>query len=677
MNEIKIDAKGITLYVSDPADWPIAARITGSAKSDIPGVFEYTRSAANLNRIYTVFTGAKKPVVKGGSFFMDQERQKLVEYNRHAVKLAEVMSKDSIPIEPNGKFIPYSHQTKIVGVMQETCYSGVYADCGVGKTGSAARAVELQLAKGDIMRGKVLISAPLSILETSWMDDIAKFTHLKAGILWSKISNKDILGEAEIIHNYGVKPADSVSVKKKNQVLWKNQVTGAVLPKLTALERADEANWIKYKAGISYSYNLNGESRPFGTVIGKTAIKENTKVNRVLSMLNNPSYDLFLINHDGVKSYQEQLKAHNFAWVIVDESTKIKNARSSVTQAHIDISWKAKRRNVLTGTPNPNGFDDLWAQFYFLDRGLTLEGSVADFHAEYFLPVQMGGPGQVKWVVRSAQDRDRLIAKVKRSSIFLKQRDCIDLPPRTDMRRNVRMTGEQERAYLEMEEQLLTEFMDPATRNNIRSEAVNVLSKMMKLRQITSGYIVGEESTKGVFDVNPKLEDLDGFIDELGDEKLVIACQFKQEIYTLLDRYKHLGVAAIFGDEPVHKRNENIRDFQTTDKIKIMVLQPQAAAHGITLTAASYLLFLSLDYNFEYYYQTAKRIERLGQKSSIFVIHSLASLSDGSTTVDHDLMDVLGFKAQGRDILFDSASSVGDVAVEMAERLIKRGESRV
>ena len=210
----------------------------------------------------------------------------------------------------------------------------------------------------------------------------------------------------------------------------------------------------------------------------------------------------------------------------------------------------------------------------------------------------------------------------------------------------------------------------------MRAEAVNVLSKMMKLRQITSGYIVGAEGTKAAFDVNPKLEDLDGFIDELGDEKLVIACQFKEEIYTLLERYKDLGCAAIFGDEPVHKRDESIRDFRKTDKIKLMILQPQAAAHGITLTAASYLLFLSLDYNFEYYYQTAKRIERLGQTQNMFVIHSLAVLSDGSPTIDSDLMDVLAYKARNRDVLFDSAVVLADVAEEQAERLIKRGESR-
>lgn len=678
MNEIKLTAQGISLYVADLNDRVIAEHLAGSAKTETPGLYTYTLSPANLNRIYTAFTGPKRPVVKGGSFFMDRERQKLIDYNKWCARLGDILKQERVPVEPNGKFVPYAHQTKIVGGLDVHPYLGVFADCGLGKTGAAGRAVEIAIDKGEVMRGKILVSGPLSILETSWLDDLLQFTHLKAGILWSKISNKDVLGEAEVIHDFGPKPSDCASVKKKDQVMWRNKVTGQIVPKLTALEKVSLDSWVKYKAKVSYAVNINGEAKAFGPVVGRTAFKESTKLNRVQTMLNDSSYDLFLINHDGVKSYQDLLKEHQFAWVIVDESTKIKNARSAVTQAHIDISWKAKRRTILTGTPNPNGFDDLWAQFYFLDRGLTLEGSVADFHGEYFTPVHMQGPfrNNVKWVLRSTEDRDRLIAKVKRASIFLKQRDCIDLPPRTDLKRLVRMSPDQERAYIEMEEELITEFLDPKTSLNVRAEAVNVLSKMMKLRQITSGYIVGADGTKGSFDVNPKLEDLDGFLDEMGGEKLVIACQFKEEIYTLLERYKHLGVAAIFGDEPVHRRDESIRDFRNSDRIKIMILQPQAAAHGITLTSACYLLFLSLDYNFEYYYQTAKRIERLGQKRNMFVIHSLAVLSDGGPTIDSDLMEVLAYKARNRDVLFDSAVVVADVAEELTRRLIKRGTSR-
>jgi hypothetical protein len=126
----------------------------------------------------------------------------------------------------------------------------------------------------------------------------------------------------------------------------------------------------------------------------------------------------------------------------------------------------------------------------------------------------------------------------------------------------------------------------------------------------------------------------------------------------------------------VNKRNENIRDFQTTDNIQMMVLQPQAAAHGLTLTKAGYLLNLSLDWNFEYYFQIAKRIERIGQVKPICIINMLAALSDGSPTIDHDLVDVLGMKGRDHDALFDSKIDAGDVAQVLTERMVQRANNR-
>ena len=104
-------------------------------------------------------------------------------------------------------------------------------------------------------------------------------------------------------------------------------------------------------------------------------------------------------------------------------------------------------------------------------------------------------------------------------------------------------------------------------------------------------------------------------------------------------------------------------------------LQPQAAAHGITLTAASHLLFTSLDYNFEYYYQTAKRIERLGQKHPIFILHSLARYRDGSPTIDEDLLDILAGKQHDRSALF-SEQNLDEVASELTNTLIKQVQAR-
>lgn len=680
MNTLSIDLKGIRLTIDDPKDWAIAEHLTGSVESPSPGVFTYTASAANLQRIFNAFSGAKKPQVIGGQWLLNKRREELIAYRKGVEETVRICALERFPVSPNGKFTPYAHQTRIVGVLDHNPYSGCFSDCGTGKTGSLARAVELELEKGGVVRGKILVSAPLSILETSWLDDIKKFTNLKAGLLWLDITNKDILGEEQVIVDYGPKPSDAISVRTREKTLYRNP-EGRILAKVTTLDKP-YGPWERFKAKVKVAKNASGAETPFGAVLGRAAVKEETKKIEFKRLLADPTYDLFLINHDGVRLYEEELKAHEFAWVVVDESTKIKSAKSQVWKSHVAISWGSKRRNVLTGTPNPNGFMDLWAQFYFLDRGLTLEGSMKDFQKEYFTPIKVGhfnGKDAVKWEVRSASDKERLIARVRRAGIFLKQRDCIDLPPRTDMRRVVRLSGEQERAYLEMEEQLATTFRCAQASIDIRAEAVNALAKMMKLRQITSGYLPSSEGDRvvGKFESNPKLADLSDFIEELGDLKLVVVCQFKEEIQTVLESYKDLGVAAIDGSVSVCDRAESIRDFQSTDRLKMMVLQPAAAAHGITLTGSSHMFFLSLGPNFEHYYQTAKRIERIGQKNNIFVIHSLAELSDGSPTIDHDLFDLLGDKSRDRDALFDEGKGAGEMAERLAERLIQRAQKRV
>lgn len=676
MNKIQVDPAKITLTIDDPNDWIIADKLAGSVKCAGMGVFEYKTGALNLQKIFATFTGDKKPQVVGPTWVIDREREALIKYNRYCSETEQICAMERVPVEPNGLFVPFSHQTLIIGVIDRNPYVGVMADCGTGKTGSEARAVEIHLERGDVKRGKVLISAPLSILETSWLDDIKKFTHLKPGLLWLDLANKDILGELEKVFEYGPKPLDAVAVKTKSKTMHRNDLTGQVVAKVTTLEKASPGKWIRFKTKVKVAVNSIGEETPFGPVFGNTAVKEETKRNELRAKLADPQYDLYLINHDGVKIYEEELEAHGFEWVIVDESTKIKNHLSQTYKSHVAISWKSKRRNCLSGTPNPNGFLDLWAQYFFLDRGLTLGASMKDYQAEYFRPIHVGAAG-TKWFIQSNEAKERIIRRVRRASIFLKQRDCLDLPPRQDMIRVVRMTGEQERAYLEMEEELITEFEDMRSKGIVRVEAVNTLVKLMKLRQITSGFVVGENATKAEFKDNPKMADLDDFVDSLGDQKLVIACQFKQEIDAVLNRYVDRGIASIEGSVLVRKRNESIRSFQTSDELQMMVLQPQAAAHGITLTEASNLLFYSLDFNFEYYYQTAKRVERISQRNNIFVIHLLATLSDGSPTIDHDLLDVLKGKENDRNALFDHQVDQAAVASELVDRLVKRRETRL
>ena len=673
-NYIDVTFNKITLVVRNPNLWLGAKRLAGKVKEVGVGAFEYSFSTHNLSAIFNTFTGNERPVIRSGQQHVDAMRTKLIRYKQTLKRAAEICALERYPVEPNGKFVPYAHQTKIIGLLTELDFTPVGADCGVGKTGSTARAVEIALRRGDIARGKVLVTAPLSILYTSWVKDIKNFTDLNVSVLWTPMANKTLLGESkEFLFAYGEKPDGAVSVKTKTASAMFNHHTKELRKKITALDKASE--WTKYEVTYKEAQLIDGIKVPFGPVTGRTAEKQNTKEEFIRNELLRTDVDVYVINHDGVRIYEELLKKHDFEWVVVDESTKIKDIKSQVSQSHINMSWGAKKRTTLSGTPTPNGMENAWAQYYFLDRGLTIHPAIADFRHEYMVGdivgsyVKNGEKIQAKkYRVRGLEEQKKLIERLRAPGIFIKQRDCIDLPPRVDTTRVVYMGDEQAAAYKQMEKELIADLKG----GDIRVEAVNILSKMMKLRQITSGFLPIGEGEVHEFKTNPKLNDLDDFIEELQEEKLVIVCQFQNEIKTLLSRYKEFGVRAIYGGVDVRDRTEAVEAFQTRDDVQLIVLQPQAASHGITLTAASKLIYLSTDYNWEYYYQVGKRIERLGQKNSMLVVNSLARLPDNTPTIDEDLLEILSSKGKDQDQLFKPEQSATDIAQSLVNNMLKR-----
>jgi len=675
----------MVLHLADPLDWPLASMLAGKVEDLGAGRYRYSLSTQNLEKIYGTFTGHKRPRVIDGQRDLDKMRQDLIDYRTRCKQVQEIVASERWPVPPNELFHPYAHQTKGIGILLVNPFTPNMMSCGLGKTSTVARAAEILLEEKKITKGKILVSAPLSILYPSWLADIQKFTRLKAKLLWTTVSNKSILGDREKLGFMELRepPAGALSLKTKEEVSFYNPDLKRIRKNPDELERAESPNWIKYLVSYKRAIMPDGGKIPYGEITGRTHQTDDSRLQAIRAILRDKEPDIFLINHDGVRIHQDMLSEHGFEWVIVDESTKIKSMQSKVTKAHIDISWDCNRRTIMSGTPNPNGYEDLWSQYYFLDRGLTLGTSLNDFRHEYFTSVITGTykvagvkKEAVKYVIRSPQDRDTLIRIVKDPGIYLEQRDCIDLPPRTDMTREVTMTEEQSESYWEMEDELATELGGLGSK--VRAEAVNSLSKMMKLRQITSGFLINSlDQTVGRLDKSPKFEEMDALIEQLQGQKLLIICQFSEEIRQCLERYKHLGVATIKGGISIEERNRLVVDFQTTDNLQILVLQPQAASHGLTLTEAAYLAFLSLDYNYEFYHQVAKRIERIGQKRPMFVIRMVAKCSDGTPTIDSDLVDLLTQKEADRNSLFQtSETSIDDIAEVLRNRIVARARAR-
>lgn len=359
---------------------------------------------------------------------------------------------------------------------------------------------------------------------------------------------------------------------------------------------------------------------------------------KLLALLAEPA-DIYIINHDGLFVLEDELVAMDFKKVVVDESTILKSYHGDFTRtggkfgkALMNVSKNAEWRVVMSGTPAPNGPEDLWGQFKFLDDyGFLLEPSYHDFRNTYMEEIVFGkGFGAPsKWVCPA--DSARVIKTIIDPYAFqVSIRDNIELPPIFIIKRPVLMGEAQSSHYMEMYTSLSTIINDETVDIDIR------LTQLTKLRQITGGFLIDHKEEAHPIEGATKLEALDELLEEIGDEKVIIYAQYKWEIESIEARYKDYGVVTVFGANSSKKNLDNLDKFLTTKESRIIVLHPRSAAHGITLTNSHYMIFYSGSYSAEENYQCIARIERASQKNTMFVYYLIAEINTSAVPGEYE-----------------------------------------
>jgi SNF2 family DNA or RNA helicase len=386
-----------------------------------------------------------------------------------------------------------------------------------------------------------------------------------------------------------------------------------------------------------------------------TSYKKKEKIKKLMES----DADVFLINHDGVRVYEEDLVAMNFEKVIVDESTILKSFRSerkgvkggSFGRALHAVSHNARWKVIMSGTPAPNGIHDLWGQFYFLDKdGFLLEKTFANFKAAH-MAEKVFGKKSDPLAPRTWVPKESSIPVVKELIMPLayrvRLRDHItDMPDKTVMQRMLPMSAEQEKHYKELATKFYTE---------IDGEHITVtmaLSLMGKFRQVTGGFLYDVLKNPHPIE-NPKLDELDSLLeDEISrDEKVVIFAQYEHEIETIKERYKGHGLVTVYGGNSGKENVANIQRFIEDKKTRIVLLHPKSGAHGITFTVAHYMIFYSSSFSAEEDYQCVRRIERAGQKNAMFIYYLSCSQS-----IDEVMYEVVQEKHKAQAALIDHDS---------------------
>ena len=317
--------------------------------------------------------------------------------------------------------------------------------------------------------------------------------------------------------------------------------------------------------------------------------------------------EFVVINYDGVSIVADDIAAGGFDLIIVDEATHYKNAQTN--------RWKTLNKLVkedtwlwmMTGTPAAQSPLDA----YGLAK-LVNPTSVPRFFGSFRDQI-MTKVTNFKWIPKeTATDT---VFRVLQPAIRFTKDECLDLPPMVYVKREVELTRQQKKYY----EQLRKKLVMQITGEQIT--AINAAVVMSKLLQIAAGAVYTDESDVLEFDITHRYKVLREVIDE-SSQKVLVFVPFKHTIDILTDKLRKDGISTdiIRGDVSAPARTQIFKTFQETPNPRVLVIQPQAAAHGVTLTAANTVVWWGPTSSLETYAQANARVHRSGQKHKCTVV---------------------------------------------------------
>lgn len=372
---------------------------------------------------------------------------------------------------------------------------------------------------------------------------------------------------------------------------------------------------------------------------------------------------ILAINIDAIntkKGYDTAVKFLNSreCMIVMDESSRIKNPTAKRTKRAIKLAEHARYRRIASGTPITNSPPDLFSQFQFLfpDERSPLGDSYRAFKARY---CELLPPNVVRHLTRNARFLPQIIAttaegrpkfknlsdlrrRVQTYCYRVKKEDCLDLPEKVYTQRSFQMTQQQRRAY----DSVKSSFVLPI------GEAIltaTELTHLIKLQQITSGFVLHESETVYITDENPRLKLLADYVEDLTSPFIVWA-KFREELRAIEEVLTAQGIpcVAYHGGVSAAAREAAVDAFQRGEAVAF-VGQPRSGGIGLTLTAAETVIYYSNDFNYETRAQSEDRCHRHGTTKHVVYVDFVAE-----DTIDERIAAVLQHKEQTATQILDT-----------------------
>lgn len=435
-----------------------------------------------------------------------------------------------------------------------------------------------------------------------------------------------------------------------------------------------QRNWIINEVPAHMPDYINAKCAWYASQLSK---KEEESLCKVLDLENGLKIVAMNIEAMATQKGPQFLKKFllNFrTLLVIDESSTMKNPKAIRTKNLLKLSVHAKYKRILTGTPVTQGPLDLFTQFTFLDSQILRCQSYYAFRNKYAIMREMRTNGRSFQVVQGYTNVEGLTNLISPHSYRITKSDCLDLPEKLYCKRYVELTPAQRSLYNSLKKEVLAEF------NGMTMSAPLALTKLLRLQQIVGGFfvpdkeishdnflndcdsidivrnMVGNVKPEPIDKVNPRVESLIELLEETNG-KVIIWARFRAEISAICE-----AIAASFGRESTveyhggvdnQTRSDNIQRFQNEDACRFFVGHVQAGGKGLTLHAATTVVYFSNDFSLENRLQSEDRAHRIGQTKNVTYIDMIAV-----NTLDEKIVSTLRSKKSVADLI------TGDTCLE-------------
>jgi SNF2 family DNA or RNA helicase len=335
---------------------------------------------------------------------------------------------------------------------------------------------------------------------------------------------------------------------------------------------------------------------------------------------------LMLTHYEVVKAESDRfrlfLKARNVG-VILDESAKIKNPESALTEALFDLAPLMKKRVIMTGTPVANRPYDIWAQVWFLDQGKALGQDFGGFKKSIDLTNDLANDLPAQELLE--RQLDGVFEKIEGFCVReTKASGIITLPDKVIES----LPANWETRQYELYRQLRDDLHAVVVKEGVPEEenAETILKRLLLLVQVASNPRLVDNSYNAIPGKLELLTDLVGRICDAG-EKCIVWTSFTDSVDWLSRELRAHGTCRVHGKLTMAERNKAIERFLSIDDVRVLIATPGAAKEGLTLTVANHVIFYDRSFSLDDYLQAQDRIHRISQKRTCYVYNLLMAES--------------------------------------------------